>query len=71
MGSSFTPSARANHVFQQARGQNKEHKVKKAKAKADKEDVEIHQRMTVAALAKAMNRDTGEPGPGRAGPAAA
>lgn len=28
----------------------------------DKQEVEIHRRMTVAALAQAMDRDTGEPG---------
>lgn len=56
------PSAQANVVFQQVRGQNKDHKVKKARAKVDKQEVEIYQRMTVASLAEAMNRDTGEPG---------
>lgn len=46
-------------MFQQVRGQ-KDHRVKRASAKVDKQEVEIHQRMTVASLAKAMNRDTGE-----------
>lgn len=47
-------------MFQQVRGQKKDHRVKKVSAKVDKQEVEIHQRMTVASLAKAMNRDTGE-----------
>lgn len=47
-------------MFQQVRGRKEDHRVKKVSAKVDKQEVEIHQRMTVASLAKAMNRDTGE-----------
>lgn len=49
-------------MFQQVRGQRKDPKVKKAKAKVDKQEVQIYKRMTVASLAEAMSRDTGEPG---------
>ncbi|XP_034445219.1 translation initiation factor IF-2, mitochondrial [Hippoglossus hippoglossus] len=41
----------------QVKGQKKEQKNPKVKPKADKQEVEISQRMTVAALAEAMNRD--------------
>ena len=44
----------------QVKGQKKEQKNPKVKPKADKQEVEISQRMTVAALAEAMNRDCGE-----------
>lgn len=44
----------------QVRGQNKTQKVQKVKAKVDKQEVEIRQGMTVAALAEAMNKDFGE-----------
>lgn len=41
----------------QVSGQNKSQKVPKVKAKVDKQEVEIRQGMTVAALAEAMNKD--------------
>lgn len=44
----------------QVKGQSKTQKVQKAKAKLDKQEVEIRQGMTVAALAQAMNKDFGE-----------
>lgn len=44
----------------QVKGQSKTQKIHKAKAKLEKQEVEIRQGMTVAALAQAMNRDFGE-----------
>lgn len=44
----------------QVKGQSKTQKVQKVKAKLDKQEVEIRQGMTVAALAQAMNKDFGE-----------
>ncbi|XP_053275616.1 translation initiation factor IF-2, mitochondrial [Pleuronectes platessa] len=41
----------------QVKGQKKELKIPKVKPKVDKQEVEISQRMTVAALAEAMSRD--------------
>ncbi|CAB1412807.1 unnamed protein product [Pleuronectes platessa] len=41
----------------QVKGQKKEPKIPKVKPKVDKQEVEISQRMTVAALAEAMSRD--------------
>ncbi len=41
----------------QVKGQKRDQKVK---AKVDKQEVEIRQRMTVAALAEAMNKDFGK-----------
>ncbi|KAL7403666.1 hypothetical protein ABVT39_003474 [Epinephelus coioides] len=41
----------------QVKGQRKDQKHLKVKAKVDKQEVEIRQRMTVAALAEAMNKD--------------
>ncbi|XP_070683855.1 translation initiation factor IF-2, mitochondrial isoform X2 [Pempheris klunzingeri] len=41
----------------QVKGHKKEQKTQKVKAKLDKQEVEIRQRMTVAALAEAMNKD--------------
>lgn len=52
----------ANLMFQQVRSQNKDHRVKKVRTKVEKQEVEIHHGMTVASLAQAMNRDTGERG---------
>lgn len=48
----------ADLVFLQVRG----HDLKVKKNKVDKQEVEIHRRMTVASLAEAMNRDTGQRG---------
>lgn len=44
----------------QVKGQSKTQKIQKAKAKQEKQEVEIKQGMTVAALAQAMNKDFGE-----------
>lgn len=41
----------------QVKGQKKDQKNQKLKAKVDKQEVEIRQRMTVASLAEAMNKD--------------
>ncbi|XP_049426837.1 translation initiation factor IF-2, mitochondrial [Epinephelus fuscoguttatus] len=41
----------------QVKGQRKDQKHLKVKAKVDKQEVEIRQKMTVAALAEAMNKD--------------
>ncbi|XP_037620160.1 translation initiation factor IF-2, mitochondrial isoform X1 [Sebastes umbrosus] len=41
----------------QVKGQRKDQKNQKVKAKVDKQEVEIRQSMTVAALAEAMNKD--------------
>lgn len=41
----------------QVKGQRKDQKNQKVKAKVDKQEVEIRQRMTVASLAEAMNKD--------------
>lgn len=49
-------------MFQQVRSQNKDQRVKKVRTKVEKQEVEIHHGMTVASLAQAMNRDTGERG---------
>ncbi|XP_030590069.1 translation initiation factor IF-2, mitochondrial [Archocentrus centrarchus] len=44
-------------AFKQVKGQKKDHKNQKVKPKSDKQEVEIQQGMTAAALAKAMNKD--------------
>uniref|UniRef100_A0A673BP46 Translation initiation factor IF-2, mitochondrial n=1 Tax=Sphaeramia orbicularis TaxID=375764 RepID=A0A673BP46_9TELE len=44
-------------LFVQVKGQRKEPKIQKVKVKVDKQEVEIRQRMTAAALAQAMNKD--------------
>lgn len=44
----------------QVKGQKKDQKNQKVKAKVDKQEVEIRQRMTVASLAEAMNKDFGK-----------
>lgn len=44
----------------QVKGQRKDQKHLKVKAKVDKQEVEIRQKMTVAALAEAMNKDFGK-----------
>ncbi|XP_033480318.2 translation initiation factor IF-2, mitochondrial [Epinephelus lanceolatus] len=44
-------------AFKQVKGQRKDQKHLKVKAKVEKQEVEIRQRMTVAALAEAMNKD--------------
>ncbi|XP_005748657.1 translation initiation factor IF-2, mitochondrial [Pundamilia nyererei] len=44
-------------AFKHVKGQKKEQKTQKVKPKVDKQEVEIRQGMTVAALAEAMNRD--------------
>uniref|UniRef100_A0A3Q0RMR9 Translation initiation factor IF-2, mitochondrial n=1 Tax=Amphilophus citrinellus TaxID=61819 RepID=A0A3Q0RMR9_AMPCI len=46
-----------DHLCLQVKGQKKDHKNQKVKPKADKQEVEIQQGMTAAALAKAMNKD--------------
>ncbi|XP_069386533.1 translation initiation factor IF-2, mitochondrial [Paralichthys olivaceus] len=45
------------YASKQVKGQKKEQKNPKVKAKVDKQEVEISQRMMVSALAEAMNRD--------------
>nr|XP_024658507.1 translation initiation factor IF-2, mitochondrial isoform X2 [Maylandia zebra] len=44
-------------AFKHVKGQKKEQKTQKVKPKVDKQEVEIRQGMTAAALAEAMNRD--------------
>lgn len=44
----------------QVKGQKKVQKSQQGKAKVDKQEVEIRRRMTVAALAQAMNKDFGK-----------
>lgn len=44
-------------AFKQVKGQKKDQKNQKIKPKADKQEVEIRQGMTAAALAEAMNKD--------------
>lgn len=51
-------------MCRQVRGQKKDQKVR---AKGDKQEVEIRQRMTAASLAEAMNKDFGRTGPRRGG----
>lgn len=46
-------------MCRQVRGQKKDQKSQKVRAKVDKQEVEIRQRMTVASLAEAMNKDFG------------
>lgn len=48
-----------NVLCLQDRGQVKGQKKPKVKANVDKQEVEIRQGMTVAALAEAMNKDFG------------
>lgn len=52
-------TCRQNRKFasKQVKGQKKDQKNPKVKAKVDKQEVEIRQRMTAAALAEAMNKD--------------
>lgn len=52
-------TCRQNRMFasKQVKGQKKDQKNQKVKAKVDKQEVEIRQRMTVASLAEAMNKD--------------
>nr|XP_020475928.1 translation initiation factor IF-2, mitochondrial isoform X1 [Monopterus albus]XP_020475929.1 translation initiation factor IF-2, mitochondrial isoform X1 [Monopterus albus]XP_020475930.1 translation initiation factor IF-2, mitochondrial isoform X1 [Monopterus albus]XP_020475931.1 translation initiation factor IF-2, mitochondrial isoform X1 [Monopterus albus] len=45
------------YASKQVKGQNKEQRNLKVKPKVDKQEVEIRQRMTVAELAQAMNKD--------------
>lgn len=54
------PSRSRRPDVSQVRGQKAEQKGQKVRAKVDKQEVEIRQRMTVAALAKAMNKDFGK-----------
>lgn len=51
-------------MCRQVRGQKKDQKVR---AKVDKQEVEIRQRMTAASLAEAMNKDFGRTSPRRGG----
>ncbi|XP_069023305.1 translation initiation factor IF-2, mitochondrial isoform X1 [Embiotoca jacksoni] len=46
-----------NFALKQGKGQRKNQKSQKVKAKVDKQEVEIRQGMTVAALAEAMDKD--------------
>uniref|UniRef100_UPI0037E8E446 translation initiation factor IF-2, mitochondrial n=1 Tax=Semicossyphus pulcher TaxID=241346 RepID=UPI0037E8E446 len=53
----LTCSQNRKFAVKQVKGQKREQKKQQVKAKADKQEVEIRQRMTVAALAEAMNKD--------------
>ena len=54
------PSCSRRPDVSQVRGQKAEKTGQKGRAKTDKQEVEIRQRMTVAALATAMNKDFGK-----------
>ncbi|XP_042068636.1 translation initiation factor IF-2, mitochondrial [Haplochromis burtoni] len=53
----FTCQPNRKFAFKHVKGQKKEQKTQKVKPKVDKQEVEIRQGMTAAALAEAMNRD--------------
>ncbi|XP_075996718.1 translation initiation factor IF-2, mitochondrial [Genypterus blacodes] len=55
--SSFIYQQNRSHASKQVKGQKKVQKIQQGKAKADKQEVEIRRRMTVGALAQAMNKD--------------
>ncbi|KAF7646977.1 hypothetical protein LDENG_00179420 [Lucifuga dentata] len=54
---SFIYKQSRSHASKQVKSQKKVQKTKQVKPKVDKQEVEIRQRMTVAALAQAMNKD--------------
>ncbi|XP_061579239.1 translation initiation factor IF-2, mitochondrial [Cololabis saira] len=53
----LTCTQNRQYVIKQVKGQKKDQKKQKSKSKVDKQEVEIRQRMTVEALAAAMNKD--------------